>query len=570
MKILNLPILGPINKRYLKGKSLVYKISSQFPIIASPCSGSLKVKESGDKLKLYINNNIIITLYDTKKSDISILKNTFKKNSIIATLNNSTKTKVKFIGLDTLEKRKREDVETPEDPQKKRQKLLDKKLYDWLLDILPDDMKKDISRDNWKVLSPNEKILEIHKLELDGDVLFLADAAAGKFKCPNSTSIYWIKNIRNKDEKILKTLKELINNVRVNLFQLSTEYGIVCDNFVKTHYITRNKEREESFVEEDEEKVYSYYIYNEPLENTLEYMLELQFKIYTDHESFVIITKQRKLLENISTTTNLLKSLVLQLCYCFYVSELWFGFYHNDPHPKNFMLTFHDPKVMVFKFNDDNIFKIKSNFTLKLIDFGVSFMNKPDEYLDMNQDERKLLNKLFNDIYPEYDEKKFSKLTYKVMYHRYVYDIHGLNMFIRGNYKKTIQMLLEKVEDLNLFPMGYNTSQINQTVKDLKNFLNLSSLLKTHEKKMIDRLKNGQYYLNMLKHEFLKELKTDQEYMTFAYDQSYTIFKFKPKPKIQKIKQESNMMFLKEFYNICNSTSTPINELLEFLCTKFK
>ena len=113
------------------------------------------------------------------------------------------------------------------------------------------------------------------------------------------------------------------------------------------------------------------------------------------------------------------RKILLQLLYALYCGHEWFEFAHRDCHSSNVMYKYFDKKetktVNIIipeqdENNEDLFFKFDTKHFVKIIDFGYSKTNLPDEQMQNEEFDRQLINgslKKFGEENKEYGFKGF-------------------------------------------------------------------------------------------------------------------------------------------------------------------
>jgi serine/threonine protein kinase len=83
---------------------------------------------------------------------------------------------------------------------------------------------------------------------------------------------------------------------------------------------------------------------------------------------------------NINTISSVLIDCLLQLCAMLWYLDTTLGINHRDLKPSNFLIVEHEPKTKMLQIEQD-IFEIKSKYSLTFIDFGFSCLGSTDTHI---------------------------------------------------------------------------------------------------------------------------------------------------------------------------------------------
>jgi hypothetical protein len=391
--------------------------------------------------------------------------------------------------------------------------------YTWLEDIVTDEMKKKHYLFRRSSLVMYEEILRI--FEKSSPCTF-SDSEPGfrsereMYVCEHNKMEYLVSKFpleedemgwgdsgyevlfvdETKKNEIIRILREfVINKILNGLYDKYKYYrGVsfpICHNFVRSYYVTTDKNRENFYsVVENLDEISDYLTIN----------LKTSFTKKAAEDLFEIVYY-----------------IVVQVLYALVCSHKLYKFKHHDLKLDNIMVTPITNKQfreMNLIFSDNVVLKFDDppKFIVKIIDFDRSEINVPFDEAQIRV-KRFLKHTIFSEMmYEDYENMEMFSTSIE----NFLYDeIYGQKVY-SGFFKDLRQQLRQQYD---MSPIYLSNSQILKQARFLinptsKNLVKKIDSVKTHElpKSVIDELSNG-----ILKDFAQLDIENDDEIQQFLY-----------------------------------------------------
>jgi len=330
-------------------------------------------------------------------------------------------------------------------------------LYDWLAELLvPSTIKSTYELKNFVTIEPNVDLTSPLHFP---DVYDTLPKTSRKLIKPkrkkirrvlkeaivNGNLIFVIYNKKLKREIVVKTnplnykhglysmgLAEVVIHSRLNLLRVPVNGFSVCKNFTQLYDVKLSKTDLKNIVltykgQKRMKKTFTIlkrerYLFDKMKKKMV---LKKEHESHIDNSDLYVVTfmeKAHKTFEDVvksPITTrescvrylDILKKFYIQLLYALHCADRWFDFSHQDLHTYNVMCNVLDkPETLRFYIKDKGFFfEFKSGLFLKMIDFGQSKTNTPDEHNQNSIMDKTIIEKSLDQNSEDYSYHLFLK-----------------------------------------------------------------------------------------------------------------------------------------------------------------